>query len=143
MKRASAAFTLIAGACLLSAPADAGMTLCNKTIKGANVAVGFRDPDKGWMAEGWWNVAGGDCRTLIAAPLSGAAVYLLVDGHRLPPTAGQSGGWFCTANDGFTTRNADYSNDQRELVCDAAGLKTEQFREIPISGSDLTYNLSK
>ncbi len=143
MKRAFAALSLIAGVAFLAAPADAAMTLCNKTAKGANVAVGYRDADKGWTAEGWWNVAAGACQTLIETPLSGTYVYLLVDGDRLPPSGNQSGGWFCTDDKGFLARNRDYSNDQHELLCEDAGLKTEQFREIMIRSADLTYNLEK
>jgi hypothetical protein len=29
------------------------------------------------------------------------------------------------------------------LMCEAAGLKTEQFREIKVSGGDITFNLTK
>ena len=94
------------------------------------------DGAKGWTAEGWWSIASGDCQTLVKSPLAGSYVYLLVDGGRLPPRARQSGGWFCTDDNGFGTRNADYSNDKHELACEDAGLKTEQFREIKIRGSD-------
>jgi hypothetical protein len=68
---------------------------------------------------------------------------VLVDGGRLPAGKNQSGGWFCTDDQGFTTRNADYSNDQHELLCEAAGLKTEQFRQIRIKGGAVVYNLTK
>ena len=138
-----AATTLIAGAVLLSLPAQAAMQFCNKTRHGASIAIGYIDGDNGWTAQGWWSVAGGDCQTLVPGKLAGSAIYLLVDGGRLPPGRKQSGGWFCTDQGGFTTRNSDYSNDQHELMCEAAGLKTEQFREITISGGDFTFNLTK
>jgi uncharacterized membrane protein len=139
-----AATALLAGSVLLSVPALAEMAVCNKTKTSASVAVGYLDGAKGWMAQGWWQVAGGDCQTLIQGPLAGNYIYLLVDGGRLPPGKKQPGGWFCTDNDGFATRNDDYSNDQHELLCEAAGLKTEQFSEIKIGGKkDVTYNLTK
>lgn len=109
MQPVLAAIALFAGACLPSIPAEAAMTLCNTSPKGASVAVGYRDADKGWVAQGWWNVAGGDCQTLVTAPLSGEYAYLLVDGGRLAPGDKQDGGWFCTDTTGFVTRNADYS----------------------------------
>ena len=143
MTRILAAIALIAGAVLTIAPADAGFTLCNRSTAGANVALGYADGDKGWTAEGWWSIASGDCQKLIKSPLGGSYAYLLVDGGRLPPRASQSGGWFCTDGNGFSTRNADYSDDQHELACEDAGLKTEQFREIKISGSEVTYNLRR
>jgi uncharacterized membrane protein len=143
MTRILAAIALIAGAVLMTAPAEAGFTLCNKSKAGANVALGYADGATGWMAEGWWSIASGDCQTLVKNPLAGSYVYLLVDGGRLPPRARQSGGWFCTDDNGFGTRNADYANDKHELACEDAGLKTEQFREIKIRGSEVTYNLRR
>ena len=143
MKRILAAIALLAGAVLLVAPAEADVTLCNKTKTGASVAIGYLDGASGWTRQGWWS----DRR------------WRLPDAGRGPPrpaptsicwstAAGcrraskQSGGWFCTDDNGFTTRNADYSNDQHELLCEAAGLKTEQFRQIKIGGGDVTYNLT-
>ncbi len=119
------------------------MSLCNKSPKVASVAVGYLDGAKGWTAEGWWSIASGDCQTLVKSPLGGSYVYLLVNGDRLPPRASQSGGWFCTDDNGFSTRNSDYSNAQHELMCEDAGLNIEQFREIKIRSSDVTFNLTK
>ena len=141
--RVTAAAALFGGLFSLVAPAEAGMTLCNKTGTAASVAIGYFDGDKGWTAQGWWSIAGGDCQTLVEGTLAGSTIYLLVDGGRLPPGKKQSGGWFCTDDTGFMTRNADYSNDQHDLLCEAAGLKTEQFRAIEVSGGDVTYNLKK
>ncbi len=143
MKRLLAAIALLAGAVLLAAPAEAGMRLCNRSWTTASVAVGYLDGAKGWTAEGWWSIARGACQTLVKSRLTGSSVYLLVDGGRLPPSRGQSGGWFCTDDSGFSTRNSDYSNAQHELMCEAAGLKTEQFHEISIRGSTITYNLRR
>ncbi len=117
------------------------MQLCNKTKSGASVAVGYFDRDKGWTAQGWWSIAPGDCQSLLPGNLSGSYVYLLVDGGRLPPSKSQSGGWFCTDDSGFVTYNADYSDKQHGLSCEAAGLKTEQFRELAVHSGDVTFNL--
>ena len=143
MKRVLAAAALLMGGVLLSVPAEAGVRLCNKTADGASVAVGYLDAHDGWTARGWWSIAPDNCQTLIEDNLTGSYVYLLVDGDKLPPGKDQSGGWFCTDDTGFVTHNQDYSNDQHEMMCEAAGLKTEQFREIKISGSDVTFNLTK
>lgn len=143
MKRTFAALAAIGGAVLLVLPAQAAVQLCNKTRTGASVAVGYLDGDNGWTAQGWWSIAPSACQTLLDGAVAGSTVYLLVDGGRLPPGKKQSGGWFCTDQEGFVTRNADYSNDQHELMCEAAGLKTEQFREIKVGGGDVTYDLKK
>ncbi len=117
------------------------MKLCNKTKTGASVAVGYFDRVKGWTAQGWWSISPDDCQSVLSGNLAGSYVYLLVDGGRLPPAKKQSGGWFCTASDGFMTRNADYSDKQHELACEAAGLKTEHFREIRVRSDDMTFYL--
>jgi uncharacterized membrane protein len=118
-----------------------GFTVCNQSPKDASVAVGFLDDTDGWMAQGWRTIARGACDDLLTGDLSGKAVYLLVDGGRLKPDAKQDGGWFCTDDDGFSTRNEDYADDQHQLMCEAAGLKLEQFREIPITGAEVIYTL--
>ncbi len=140
-KHIVAAAALTAGAILSVVPAQAGMTLCNKTATDASVAIGYLDGAKGWTAQGWWTVAPGDCQTLVEGKLAGSYIYLLIDGGRLPPGKSQSGGWFCTDDGGFITRNTDYSNDQHDLMCEDAGLKTEQFRQVRITGNDVTFNL--
>ncbi len=143
MRGLLAVAALTAGVVLVAAPAEAGMQLCNKSKTGASVAVGYLDGDKGWTAQGWWSVAPADCQTLFAGAVAGSMVYVLVDGGRLSPAKTQSGGWFCTDKAGFITRNADYANDQHELLCEAAGLKTEQFREIKLDRGDVTVDLTK
>ena len=96
MERLLAAAACFSGALLLAAPAEAGMTLCNRTADSVSVAVGYRDSARGWTAEGWWSVAVGDCQKLVSRRLTGSDAYLLVDGGKLPPRRSQSGGWFCT-----------------------------------------------
>ena len=139
------AFALaIAGFCLLSAgKADAALRMCNKLTAPVSVAVGYLDGKKGWTAQGWWTVAPGECPTLVESRLSGSYAYLLVDGGLLPPVARQQGGWFCTDDEGFLTRNSDYADKDRQLLCEAAGLNVEQFREVPLKGSSITFNLTK
>ncbi len=142
MKRVLAALALLMGFVLLSVPAEAGIRLCNKMKDGASVAVGYLDGSKGWTARGWWTIAPGDCETLVNGHLGSAYVYLLVDGGKLPPRKSQSGGWFCTDNEGFLTRNNDYADKQHALMCEAAGLKTEQFREAEVNKGEVTLNLT-
>lgn len=138
------ALMLATAAGLLAAgSAEASLRLCNKLSTPVSVAVGYLDGGKGWTAEGWWTVAPSACETMVESRLSGSYVYLLVDGGLLPPPSSQKGGWFCTDNDGFVTRNADYADKKRQLLCESAGLNIEQFREVPLKGSNLTFNLTK
>ena len=125
----------------LASAARAEFQLCNKTGSGASVAVGYLDAAKGWTAQGWANIASGQCSNVIAGPLGGSYVYVLIYGQALPPAPGQKGGWFCTHNRGFVTRNNDYADATGGLLCEAAGLRLEQFRQIPIKGASASLNL--
>jgi uncharacterized membrane protein len=121
--------------------ADAAFQICNRTGQAASVAVGYLDEAKGWTAQGWSNIADGACSTVVPAPLGGAYAYVLIDRAIMKPAPGQKGGWFCTSDRGFVTRNDDYADADRGLQCEAAGLRLEQFRQIPVSGKNATLNL--
>jgi uncharacterized membrane protein len=129
------------GGLVLATGAQAAFQICNKTGLPASVAVGYLDEARGWTAQGWSNIPAGQCSTVVAAPLGGAFAYVLVDSIALRPARGQKGGWFCTSERGFVTRNDDYADADRGLQCAAAGLKLEQFRQIPVSGKNATLNL--
>ena len=141
MKPAWAAAVAFACSLIVCGSAEARFQMCNRTGQEARVAVGFLDGDAGWTAQGWWNVPAGGCATLVESALSGYFIYLLVDGGALPPIAGQTEGWFCTDSDGFRTRNQDYSDNQGQLSCEAAGLKTVQFHELIVHSPSATFNL--
>ena len=45
-----------------------GFRLCNKTASRVGVAIGYKEGSV-WTTEGWWNVSGGACETLMPGPL--------------------------------------------------------------------------
>ncbi len=56
-------------------PAEAGLTVCNKSKHAARVALG-RYNGHDWMSEGWWTIAPANCTDLIASPLDARYYYL-------------------------------------------------------------------
>jgi uncharacterized membrane protein len=140
MNRIFGTALMLACGLLFAGSAEAALKVCNQTPKEVSVAVGFLDGAKGWTAQGWFNIASGACASPVAKRLGGSFVYLLVDGGLLAPPKSQSGGWFCTADGGFSTRNNDYAAGN-ELLCEAAGLNIEQFRAVAIKGGNATFNL--
>ncbi|CAN5325220.1 hypothetical protein BH10PSE9_BH10PSE9_21070 [soil metagenome] len=140
MTRALLLFSAL-GALAVAGDARAAFQLCNKTGQAASVAVGYLDSVKGWTAQGWSNIPDGQCATVVAGPLGGAYAYVLIDRAIMKPAAGQKGGWFCTSERGFLTRNNDYADADRGLQCEAAGLRLEQFRQITLNGANATLNL--
>ena len=131
----------VLGGLALAGHAQAAFQLCNKTGQPASVAVGYLDAAKGWTAQGWSNIPDGQCSTVVSGPIGGAYAYVLIDRAIMKPAPGQKGGWFCTSERGFVTRNNDYADADRGLQCAAAGLRLEQFRQIPVSGQNATLNM--
>lgn len=96
---------ILAGALLayIALPADAALAdlrLCNKTEATVSVAIGYKAKD-GWTTEGWWNIPGNKCNTLIPGPLTARYYYLYaVDARQ----GGEWGGkaFLCTRRKMFT-----------------------------------------
>lgn len=110
----------VAALVLLTAPAAAGLTLCNKARVSAKVALG-RAVGKTWESRGWWHVPPGTCATLIAGPLDARYYYLY-------GTDGRSGTWsggtnFCTSADGSFTISGRGN-------CAARGYDSKGFFEV-------------
>ncbi len=103
-----AAVTLLA----LGAPAEAALSVCNKTSLPARVALGRFDGSR-WISEGWWTVRPRTCAGLITGQLDSRYYYLYA-------TDGAAGIWdgkthFCVAPEakfkaprgGCTSRSMD------------------------------------
>ena len=56
-------------------PAAADLKLCNMTASRVGVAIGYKD-DKGWVSEGWWNVAAQTCEVLLKGSLVARYYYI-------------------------------------------------------------------
>lgn len=96
------AMPLVAGALLAaSAPsAKADFRLCNRTGNQTGVAIGYRN-EKGWMTEGWWNLAANECKVLLKGPLIARYYYIYAVDYVL---GGEWGGkaYMCTQEKEFT-----------------------------------------
>ncbi|HVV93129.1 MAG TPA: DUF1036 domain-containing protein [Hyphomicrobiales bacterium] len=125
--QASALLRLLCGpaaaaAALLALPgaAHADFRLCNATASRVGVAVGYKN-GANWVTEGWWNIGGSSCETLLKGPLVARYyyVYALDYDH-----GGEWGGaaFMCTQAHEFTIRGiAD---------CHARGFDRTGFFEI-------------
>lgn len=121
---------------LLSAaasPAQAGLSVCNKTMHPATVALGFFDGAQ-WSSTGWWEIASGGCTALVATPLP-ARFYYLYAVH-----ADIGGAWdgdrsFCVAEGRF--------NIKGRRDCLAKGYEIRRFFQIDTGNSpDWIENLA-
>ncbi len=144
LRRSALVVLTIAAALILPLRADAGFTVCNQTDDEASLAVGYHDSQQGWVAEGWWSIATGECAEMIDEPLAGDRIYIYGDGEGGSWHAGpkQKGGYFCIAEDAFETRNADVEGDDQVVSCDD-GFEAVQYREVRIGRTaNVTLNLT-
>jgi uncharacterized membrane protein len=130
---------LVAAAVCLGGPsALADLKLCNQTPSRVGVSVGYLDPaqkdGKGWITEGWWNVASKTCETLLKGTLQGRFYYIhAVDYDRGGEWAGTS--FMCTADKKFTLKSVP--------DCPKDGYKRTGFFEVDTGESgDWTVRLA-
>jgi uncharacterized membrane protein len=102
---AFACFGLLAAVLTGAAPAKADFRLCNNTSSRVGIAVGYKDGD-GWATEGWWNLSGKGCETLLKGPLVARYYYIYaVDYDRGGEWSGQA--FMCTRDREFTIRGTE------------------------------------
>ncbi len=105
---------------LAAAPARADLRLCNRTGNRIGIAIGYRD-EQGWTTEGWWNLAGNACETLLQGPLGARFYYLFAIDY---DQGGEWGGkaYMCTKDKMFTIRGVE--------DCRSRGYERTGFFEI-------------
>lgn len=105
---------------------QAGLHVCNKTEVTASVAIGTKSGDA-WMSIGWWEIAPGNCQSVITDDLGSRYFYIKTSGDAF--FDGDAAFEFCTSSDAFQiTGNTD---------CEARGYRTERFVLID-AGPDTT-----
>jgi len=97
-----------------------GLKLCNTTSSRVGVAVGYKST-KGWVSEGWWNIASHTCETVVTGKLINRYYYLHVLDYD------QSGEWsgklyMCTDDKPFTISKIEN--------CAERGFKRTGFFEV-------------
>lgn len=122
-------FVAVAGlalVALLAPRAAADFRLCNDTRNLVGVALGYRE--KGvWVTEGWWQVPGETCATLIEGDLNSRFYYLYAE------DADRGGQWrgdifMCTSDRQFRIEAVDN--------CFARGYQRTGFFEVDTSEKD-------
>lgn len=79
--------------------------LCNATKSRVGVAVGYKDGES-WVTEGWWNVGGASCETLLKGPLVARYYYVYaLDYDKGGEWSGDA--FMCTREKEFTIRGID------------------------------------
>ncbi|XCE19330.1 DUF1036 domain-containing protein [Candidatus Liberibacter asiaticus] len=58
----------------------AGFRVCNGTKNLIGVAVGYPAVKGGWMTEGWWQIPGNTCETVVKGALHSRYYYLYAEG---------------------------------------------------------------
>jgi uncharacterized membrane protein len=97
----------LSGLALLAyaAPAGADFRLCNNTGSRVGIAIGYKDGD-GWTTEGWWNLAGRNCDTLLKGALVARFYYIYaIDYDRGGEWSGKA--FMCTRDKEFTIRGIE------------------------------------
>jgi uncharacterized membrane protein len=137
-RRGIACLILCSGFVMDARPASADLKLCNQTPSRVGIAIGYLDPGqkdgKGWITEGWWNVASKTCETLLKGTLQGRFYYVhAVDYDRGGEWAG--GSFMCTAEKKFTIKGVP--------ECPKEGYKRTGFFEVDTGESaDWTVRLA-
>ena len=114
-------------------PAQAALTVCNKTARPVKVAVG-RTNGADWLSEGWWTVAPRACAAVIPTSLNARFYYLLA-------TDGGSGSWVGTHNFCISLQNRFEIRGRGN--CLAHGFERKGFFEVDTgSAANYTQTLS-
>ncbi|MCB1492796.1 MAG: DUF1036 domain-containing protein [Rhodobiaceae bacterium] len=103
---AVAAFALMGS----TVPARADLVVCNKTENRVGIALGYKD-DKGWATEGWWNISGNACETLLRGPLVSRYYYI----YALDYDAGgewTGSAYMCSQDKTFTIRGINECSER-------------------------------
>ena len=80
----------------------ADFRLCNNTSSRVGIAIGYKDAD-GWTTEGWWNLPGRTCETVLKGTLVARYYYVYaIDYDRGGEWMGQA--FMCTRDKEFTIR---------------------------------------
>jgi uncharacterized membrane protein len=121
-------------------PAHAGFNICNQFERRIDVAFGYVDRERGWVAQGWWIMDAGQCKTVHGGDLDNRYYYLFVRGVGGAMWTGEVP--FCIQKKKFLLVQAEYGKNTRD-DCAKAGLEYAQFFKVDVGkAKDHTYNLT-
>ncbi|WP_162305933.1 DUF1036 domain-containing protein [Oleisolibacter albus] len=115
-------------------PAEARLTVCNKSSDTVRVAVGAEEAE-GWLSRGWWQIKPGACATVIETDLTQADYYLYAR-PLTPGAAGWAGEYpFCIDAKDFRIRG--------DAACEARGHVTAGYFVVTTDGAtSVTHTLT-
>ena len=97
-----------------------GLRLCNRTGSRVGVAIGYKE-NRDWSTEGWWNIAAGECGTLVTGALVSRFYYVYAVDYDLGGVWGGTA-TMCTRDKMFTIRGIQN--------CVARGYERAGFFEV-------------
>lgn len=107
-----------------TSPAQADLKLCNNGQSRIGVAIGYEDKS-GWATEGWWNIPGQSCETILRGPPPSRYLYFYaIDYDRGGEWTGAS--FMCVGDKSFRIR------DTKD--CEQRGHKRMGFMEVDTGG---------
>jgi Protein of unknown function (DUF1036) len=132
---------LLAGA----TPSFADLTFCNRSDAKMHLSLGAFKRDDGWISQGWWNLAAGECRTVIHGLPARVYFAFAIDenGRSWSAPRDQQGGWFCISPENYLLRNRDYEDESKNVHCENGNLKAKHFLVVNTGNStNYTHNFT-
>jgi uncharacterized membrane protein len=118
---------------MMAAPAKADFGICNKTNMTVYAAVGYSD-DGQWTSEGWWELAPGECATMLSRKLSKKFYYYYAE------SSDQEWFWESEGNDNLFCASDNAFKIVGAEDCKGRGYDVYGFREVDV-GDNITYSI--
>lgn len=132
-----------AGAVLSPTPGIADVHFCNQVHEPVAIAFGYRDPKRGWVSEGWWEIGVGSCRQIWRGRMANRIYYVFAFSptRRWGAPAGQNAGYFCISRpNAFKLEMRRYSKNNK-TDCENHGYESVQFRELRQTHAVMRHNI--
>ena len=120
--------------------AHADFRVCNQFEHRINVAFGYVDRQRGWMAQGWYVIDPNECKIAHRTDLDNRYYYLFIKAKVGAMWTGAVP--FCIQEKKFLLTQSEYGKNSPD-DCHKAGLDYAQFFKVDVNGGkDFTYNLT-
>lgn len=114
-----------------TAPAVAGLEICNETTATRSIAIAYSEK-KQWTSEGWWVVKPGECKTVVGGDLKQRYYYYHASARDI--TFEGENYFFCATPKSFTIVG--------EENCKERGYQRRNFRKIDTGKKAKTFKLT-
>jgi uncharacterized membrane protein len=113
---------------LMTSPADAKYSLCNKTSYALSAAIGYVDGDR-LATRGWWRLRPGQCKVVLTEPTDPGRYFVYAEavaGHKGPLRAWSGETPLCVENEGFF-------NLRNQEVCRDNAVQQRNFFDVEVT----------